>query len=106
MNSHAIFNETPVGLAFTIKASPNARQTLMAGLQADLLGRDMIIMKVAAPPVDGAANKAITDYFSNLLRLQNTAVQITSGHHAPIKRILIDAGDQSHADIIANALAD
>ena len=57
---------------------------------------DALVVRLAAPPVEGAANEALVEYFAGLLRLPRRAVRIVSGEHGRRKRIAI-AGVTAHA---------
>jgi uncharacterized protein (TIGR00251 family) len=53
-------------------------------------------MRVAAPPVEGAANEALIAFFSARLRVPRHAVQIVSGERARRKRIAIAGVTAEH----------
>ena len=48
-----------------------------------------LLVRVAAPPVEGAANEALVAFFAAALRVPRRAVQILSGERGPKKRIAI-----------------
>ncbi len=41
---------------------------------------DMLSIKLTAPPVDGAANKACIEFLSNLLNIKKSQISLVSGH--------------------------
>ena len=63
---------------------PRARKTALGGVRDDAL-----VVRLAAPPVEGAANEALVDYFAALLRLPRRAVRIVSGERGRRKRIAL-----------------
>jgi uncharacterized protein len=63
---------------------PRARKTELGGVRDDAL-----VVRLAAPPVEGAANEALVDYFAALLRLPRRAVRIVSGERGRRKRIAL-----------------
>lgn len=63
---------------------PRAKKTAFGGLRGDVA-----IIRLAAPPVDGAANDALIEFLSESLGLPRRAVQITSGEHSRHKRVAI-----------------
>jgi uncharacterized protein (TIGR00251 family) len=63
---------------------PRARKTELGGVRDDAL-----VVRLAAPPLEGAANEALVDYFAALLRLPRRAVRIVSGERGRRKRIAI-----------------
>lgn len=78
-----------------VKATPRANKTEATGVEADAHGRTALRMRVKAPPVDGAANKAILRWFSDTLGVSKSSVVIASGETARIKQVEIagDAGE-------------
>lgn len=50
-------------------------------------------MRVAAPPVDGAANTALERLIAGSLRIAAGAVQIVAGHQGRMKRLEITGVD-------------
>jgi uncharacterized protein (TIGR00251 family) len=63
---------------------PRARKTACSGVRDGAL-----LIRVAAPPVEGAANEALIAFFSTTLRVPRHAVQVVSGERARRKRIAI-----------------
>lgn len=49
---------------------------------------------VTAPPVDGAANKALIDLLSSSLKIRKSDVRILSGETSRVKRIEIENADE------------
>jgi uncharacterized protein len=47
------------------------------------------VVRVAAPPVEGAANDALIAYFADALRIPKRAIQIVSGDRGRRKRVAI-----------------
>lgn len=54
-------------------------------------------MRLAAPPVDGAANEALISFLADLLRVPKRNVTITSGHKGRHKRIAVAGIDVASA---------
>ena len=48
-----------------------------------------ILVRVAAPPVEGAANVALIEFFSTLLGIPKRSVRIVAGERSRSKRIAI-----------------
>ena len=61
-----------------------ARKTELGGVRDNAL-----VVRLAAPPLEGAANEARVDYFAALLRLPRRAVRIVSGERGRRKRIAL-----------------
>jgi uncharacterized protein (TIGR00251 family) len=47
------------------------------------------VVRVAAPPVEGAANDALIAYFADALHISKRAIQIVSGERSRQKRVAI-----------------
>lgn len=56
-------------------------------------GRRCLKVRVAAPPVDRAANEALVRLIAKALGLPARAVRIASGEHARLKRLEIEGVD-------------
>ena len=64
---------------------PRARKTELAGTRADAL-----LIRLAAPPVDDAANDALRAFLADVLEVPLRAVRIVSGERSRSKRVAID----------------
>ena len=51
---------------------------------------DFIKLKIKERPIEGRANKAIIDYFSKLLKIPKTKIEILNGQTSSIKTIQIN----------------
>lgn len=71
-------------LLLALHVQPGAARTELAGLHGDALK-----LRLAAPPVDGKANKAAVDFIADLLHLPKAAVVIKSGHASRAKTLLL-----------------
>ena len=79
--------EAAAGLCvLTLAVQPNARQTEVVGLLEGALR-----VKLAAPPVDGQANAALTAWLAKELGLAKRAVRLRRGVAARHKQVEIDA---------------
>jgi hypothetical protein len=68
----------------SIKAQPRAHRTELAGL----LGNELKV-KVAAPPVDSAANEALLEFFAERLQCPKRNVSLLRGATSTHKQIAI-----------------
>ena len=64
--------------------TPRARKTEFGGVRDNAL-----VVRLAAPPVEGAANEALIEYFAGVLRLPRRAVRVVSGERSRQKRLAI-----------------
>ena len=63
------------GLAFKVRVQPKSARNQIVGLHEDALK-----VKLTAPPVDGAANKACVAFLAKTLGVSKSSVEIVSGH--------------------------
>jgi uncharacterized protein (TIGR00251 family) len=72
-------------ITIEVRVIPRARKTECAGFRDDVL-----VVRVAAPPVEGAANDALIGFFTSALGIPRRAVRIVSGDHGRKKRLTLD----------------
>ena len=72
------------GCQLTIKATPRASRTAIAGADADWLR-----IRLQAPPVDGRANEALVEFLAKTLDLPKRAITVVSGETGRIKKVRI-----------------
>ena len=69
------FRDAHQGAAITVKIQPRARKTEVAGVMGD----GTLKIRVAAPPVDGAANTALIEFLAETLDLPKGQIEIVAG---------------------------
>jgi uncharacterized protein YggU (UPF0235/DUF167 family) len=74
----------PRGSELTLSISPRAAANAL-----ELTPDGTLKVRVAAPPVDGAANAALLRYLSTALDIPKSQLSISAGHTSRHKRILI-----------------
>ena len=77
--------ESNAGLEVEVHVQVRARSTAVAGLHDGALK-----LRVAAPPVDNAANEAVVRLLSSLLAVPRSRVHIVSGMKSREKTVRID----------------
>ena len=83
MNS-LIVQDTKDGAILTVHIRPRASTTECVGIH-----RDAIKIRVAAPPVDSAANDELIRFLARRFSIPSTSVQIHSGAGGRHKRVLV-----------------
>jgi uncharacterized protein (TIGR00251 family) len=83
MNSQ-IVQDTKAGAVLTVHIQPKSSTTECVGLHGNA-----IKIRVAAPPVDGAANDELIRFLARQLSTPVTSVQIQSGASGRHKRVLV-----------------
>jgi uncharacterized protein (TIGR00251 family) len=76
--------ERSEGVELSVYIQPRASKTEIVGLHGEALK-----IRIAAPPVDGQANAALTRYLSQQLDIPHHHVQLISGLSSKQKRIFI-----------------
>jgi uncharacterized protein (TIGR00251 family) len=72
------------GVIIEVRVIPRARRRGVAGIRDGA-----VLLRLQAPPVDGAANAEVVDILADLLDVPRGAVTILSGHHSRRKRIAV-----------------
>jgi uncharacterized protein (TIGR00251 family) len=73
-----------------IKAQPSASRSEFAGVYGD----DAIKIRLAAPAVDGAANKELIKFLSKQFKIPKSSVKFKSGQNSKIKIVSFPLSDQ------------
>ncbi len=77
-------------LAFAVRVVPRASRSEIVGEHDGALR-----VRIAAPPVDGAANEELVRLLALKLRVSRTAVEITAGQSSKLKTVRIAGLDSS-----------
>jgi uncharacterized protein len=80
-----VIHATATGVEIDVRVIPRAAKSGIAG-ERD--GR--VLVRLAAPPVEGAANQALIALFANLFERPKRAVRVVSGEKSRAKRVAID----------------
>lgn len=75
-----------------VRLTPRAGRNGVDRIVRDAEGRPSLQLRLAAPPVDGAANKALIAYLAEQLGLRKADVEIVSGQTAR-QKVLQLSGD-------------
>jgi len=81
------FRRDENGALVTIHARPNAKSTAVTGAMNVAGGGQALGVRLAAKPVDGAANKALTDLIARELGLAKTTIRLVAGQNSRTKRL-------------------
>jgi uncharacterized protein (TIGR00251 family) len=85
-----------------IRVIPRASKSAIAGTRGDAL-----LVRLAAPPVEGAANDALVEFLARTLGQPRRHVTIVSGHKSRDKRVSIEGiGDSDLTARISAILND
>ena len=79
------------GLVVSVRLTPRGGRDRLEGV-AELEDRPVLRARVAAPPVDGAANNALVQLLAQAAGVPRSAVEVTAGAGARLKQVRM-AGD-------------
>ena len=83
--AHAsIVQDSKAGVVLSVHIQPKASRTECVGFHGDA-----IKIRVAAPPVDGAANDELIRFLASQFSIPSSSVQIQSGASGRHKRVLL-----------------
>ena len=73
------------GVRFTVRVQPRASRSEVCGMHGDALR-----VRLAAPPVDGAANEALIELLADELDVARRSIRIVSGGASRSKMVQVD----------------
>ena len=82
--------ETDGALTFRVRVAPRASKTAVAGEHDGALK-----VRVAAPPVEGAANEELARFLAKAFGVPARAVEIVSGHASKAKVVRVSGAKAS-----------
>ncbi len=80
-------------LTLHIRAAPGARREGVGGVWTDGRGLARLVVRVAEPPEDGKANKAVCAAVAAALGLPKSAIAVTAGEKSRLKTLMINTAD-------------
>lgn len=83
---------TAAGIEIEVRVIPRAGRSELAG-ERD--GR--LLVRLSAPPVEGAANEALIDLFARLFHRPRRSVRIVAGEKSRAKRVAVDGVSEAEA---------
>ena len=83
------------GVRVQVKLNPKSSRDEIFGIVKEADGRHRLLVRVKAPPVDGAANEALIRLLAERLGIARRAVEIMNGECSRLKTLkLVGDGDQ------------
>jgi hypothetical protein len=76
----------PAGISLAVRVIPRGGRTAIAGIRGEAL-----LVRLAAAPVDGAANDALVALLAETVACPRRDVSLVSGHQSRNKRVTIHA---------------
>lgn len=84
-------------LVFVVRVVPRAARSSITGEHDGALR-----VRIAAPPVDGAANEELVRVLARALDLPIRDVEITGGHTSKVKQVRARGASRKQLDILAH----
>ena len=89
-----MIKETDEGILFGFKISPNASKNEI------IYNNDEVKIKITAQPIDGKANKALTEFLSKYLKVPKTSIEIVKGQTSKDKVLFFRVDKPKKVEII------
>ena len=75
------------GAALTIRVTPRARKSELAGILED----GTVRVRIQEPPVEGKANRALVTFLSKVLGVRKNQIEIVAGQRGLDKIVAVEA---------------
>jgi uncharacterized protein (TIGR00251 family) len=92
-------SEREGALVFTVRVVPRASRSLIAGEHGGALR-----VRVAAPPVDGAANEELLRVLARAFDVPVRDVEITGGHTSKLKQVHVRGATRGHLESLSGSV--
>jgi uncharacterized protein len=86
------WRETGDGIELAVRLTPRGGRSGIDGL-AESGGRQVLKIRVAAPPVEDAANAALVAFLAEALGVPKSAIRLSAGRKARVKTLHIAGPD-------------
>lgn len=80
-----MIRQHPTGVVIDVRVIPNAGKSALAGERGGAL-----LVRIAAPPVDGRANEALEAFLAGVLDVPRRAVSVVHGFATRKKLVLVE----------------
>ena len=95
------YQERDGAITFTVRVVPRASRSGVVGEHDGALR-----VRVAAPPVEGAANEELVRTLSRALDVPPRAIEIRSGHSSKIKQVRVEGLERRTLESLAGSKYD
>jgi uncharacterized protein len=79
-----VIRDTATGVEIDVRVAPRAGKSEIDGQR-----NGMLLVRIAAPPVENAANEALIELLARTLSVPRRSVQLVRGKHSRSKIILV-----------------
>jgi uncharacterized protein len=91
---------TATTVRLAVRLTPRGGRDAAEGWMRDEKGQPCLKVRVAAPPVEGAANAALVMLLAKALRVARRSVRIVSGDQSRLKILEIDGLTQDDLHLV------
>ena len=89
------YTETAGSVTFKVQVVPRASRSEIVGEHAGALR-----VRIAAPPVEGAANVELVRLLARAMDVPRSAIEITNGHASKLKTIRVTGAGLSVLEVL------
>ncbi|NOR61133.1 MAG: DUF167 domain-containing protein [Rhodobacteraceae bacterium] len=86
------------GLELALRLTPKGGRDQIDGIKEDASGKPVLTVRISAPPVNGAANKALLKFLSKASGVPKSRIRFISGETSRIKRLMLEGDGAEIAD--------
>ena len=79
-----MIRDTTTGVEISVRVIPRARRSEVSGRRGDAL-----LVRLAAPPLEGAANRALVELLADRLGTPDRFIRIIGGERSRDKRVAV-----------------
>lgn len=90
------------GMTLVCKVTPGAKRSECLGWGADERGRRVLLLKLAAPPVDGRANDELRRFLAEILDCPRGGVRLVRGEGSRTKTLEVPDGSEARLPACGN----
>jgi hypothetical protein len=87
----------PGGVLLMVRLTPRASRNGLDGIMTGADERPVLQLRIASPPVEGAANTAMIAFLAAALKLRKSEVRIVSGETSRVKRVALSGDGETLA---------
>jgi uncharacterized protein len=88
-----VIRPIPGGVTIDVRVMPRARKSEVGGTRGQA-----VLVRLKAPPVDGAANAELIEVIASKLQVAGNLVSIVTGEHSRQKRLKVMGLDAETAE--------
>lgn len=84
-----------MAVTLVVRLTPRGGRDAAEGWACDADGRPYLKVRVASPPVEGAANAALIAFLAKTLKVPRSAIRLAAGDTSRLKRLELDGLDST-----------